>query len=225
MMGFSDPSTFFVGYSPSFLYPVRGLTWPMTDDPSFNTLGQRTQGSRLVMESNYQNPLHSFKLKYDVLYNDSDFLENPATDLQILYSFYAAMTGKFGQFLYKTREATVVHGALELPDTNGYVELTYSLGPFFNEPIQELNGATPTVYSVASGVFTDITTDCTFYAPASVAPYDGLVFTTSVDLSGKTLAWSGTWFYRVHFTDDSYTFTEFMYKLMNTGIGLEQIRI
>jgi hypothetical protein len=230
MLGFSDPSTFFIGFENdgSGTYPLRGLGWSMVDVPTFSTLEQKTESGREVMNSLYLNPLHEYKLTFNFLENDpsTDIEGNPDTDFRMLYSFYLAMTGRYGEFLYKTREATVVKGPLSLPDNNGYVEMVYSTGPFFYEPIQEMNQILPTIYKLNGTSYTDITGTCTFYTADSIPPYAGIVFSTTTTLTeGESLSWSGTWYKRVHFDKDSYSFDEFMYQLMKVGVGLSEVRI
>ena len=109
------------------------------------------------------------------------------------------------------------------PDANGYVELVYSLGSFFAESVQELNGATPTIRYNGFNV----TGDLTFYAPASVSPYDGITFkqTSGSPLSGGAFTADFNFFYRCHFDEDSISFEEFMYKLMKGGLNFSQERI
>lgn len=228
MIGFSDPSTFFIGFSGSGTYPLSGLGWSMVETPIFRTLDQTTQGGREVMNPLYLNPLHAWKLVYNVLNNEAPYSTNPDTDFRLLYSFYLAMNGRFNEFLFKTREAAVVKQELALPDTNGYVELVYANGPFFQESVQEMNSVLPTIYSynTVSQVYTDRTSDCSFYTAASIPPYSGIVFTSTYTLGeGEYFAWSGTWYYRCHFDKDSYSFEEFMYQLMKVGVGLSQVRI
>lgn len=229
VLGYSDPSTFFVGYystSGNEFYPLSGLGWSMSDTPQYSTLEQKTAGGRAVLNPLYQNPLHNFKLTFNVLNNEAAYGGNPDTDFRLLYSFYNQMAGKFGEFLYKPRESAVVHQPLALPDTNGYVELVCNLGPFFAESVQELNYQIPTVYRVNAGVYTDITSTCSFYTAGSIAPYPGIAFSTTTSLGvGDTLAASYNFFYRVHFDNDGYSFEEFMYQLMKVGIGLTHIRI
>jgi hypothetical protein len=55
---------------------------------------------------------------------------------------------------------------------------------------------------------------------SSIAPMT--CFTNAV---GEYYAISGTYYWRVHFDKDSYSFEEFMYALMKTGVGLSQVRI
>ena len=228
ILGFSDPETFFIGYTESGTYPMRGLGWDMVDSPTFNTLDQKTAAGREIMNSLYLNPLHEYKLVFNFLENDPalDIEGNPDTDFRMLYSFYLAMTGRYGEFLYRTREAVVVKGPLSLPDSNGYVELVYNTGPFFYESVQELNSVTPTIYVNTGTSYTDITSTCTFYTADSLPPYAGIVFTTTTTLTeGQSLVWSGTWYKRVHFDKDNYPFSEFMYALYKTGVGLSEARI
>jgi hypothetical protein len=214
-----------IGYTGSGVYPLTGLGWSMTDKPTFNTLTQNTAAGREVMNSLYLNPLHEFSLVFNVLHNDQTTAGNPDTDARMLFSFYYAQTGRYTEMLYQPLNSTVTHGPLALPDTNGYVELVYNTGPFFYESVQELNNATPTIYSVSGDTYTNITDTCTFYTADSVPPYSGIVFTTTTDLGADTLAWSGQWYYRVHFDKDSYDFEQFMYALYKTGVGLSQVRI
>jgi hypothetical protein len=228
ILGFFDPKTFFVGFTGSGVQTLQGLGWAMQEAPAFNTLDQKTQGGREVMNPMYLNPLHAFKLTYNFLENDPSLIlsGNSDTDFRILYSFFLAMNGRFQEFLYQTREASVVKQALAAPDANGYVEIVYSNGPFFSESVQEMNDLLPTIYSVNDGVYTDRTVDCSFYTADSIAPYSGIVFTSTYTLgAGEFFAWSGQWFYRVHFDKDSYSFSEFVYQIMKVGIGLSQVRI
>lgn len=228
ILGFSSPEEFFVGYTGSGVYTIAGLGWSMTDEPEFNTLDQKTQGGREVMNSMYLNPLHSFELVYNFLENQqaSSVEGNPDTDFRMMYSFYLAQTGRFQELLYKPRESTVTHGLLAAPDANGYVEIVYLTGPFFGESVQEMNGILPTIYVYNGSTYTDVTSTCTFYTAGSVSPYAGIVFTSTTTLSGgESFVWSGNWYYRVHFDKDKYSFEEFMYAVMKTGVGLSQVRI
>jgi Conserved hypothetical protein 2217 (DUF2460) len=233
VLGFSSPSQFFVGYyNPSDAganyYPMAGLGWNMTDTPTFNTLDSKSAGGRSVMNSLYQNPLHQFKLTFNFLENQSayNYSGNPDTDYRMLYSFYCQQKGKFGEFLYQPRESAVVHQPLALPDTNGYVELIYNLGPFSAESVQELNNVLPTIYMYNGSTYTNVTGTCTFYAAGSIAPYPGIVFTSTTTLSGdESFVASYNFFYRCQFDKDNYSFEEFMYALMKVGVGLSQVRI
>jgi hypothetical protein len=232
IMGFSSPSVFYIGWTGSGTYQIRGLDWSMTDNPTFNTLDQKTQGGREVMNSMYLNPLHSFKLVFNFLENDPalNIEGNPDTDYRMLYSFYTAMNGRFGEFLYQPRDSAFTHAPLALPDTNGYVELVLADGPFFSESVQEMNSVLPTIYvyspSGSPPGYTDVTSTCTFYTAGSVAPYSGIAFTSTTTLSGdEVFVMSGSAFWRVHFDKDNLSFEEFMYLLGKTGIGLSQVRI
>lgn len=221
-MGFSNPSTFFFGFGTT-IYQVSGLGWSMSETPAFNTLSASTAGGRDVRVSLYENPLHSWKLIWNFLEaQQSGYCTNPTTanDFSVLYSFYNAMTGKFGEFLYQPRDSAVVGQPLLAPDANGYVEIVHSTGPFFAESIQELNSAIPAIFNGG----TDITSTCTFYAAGSISPYSGVVFTTATTpLTALTANYD--YFYRVRFQEDKYDFEEFVYAIQKTGIGMQQVRL
>lgn len=221
VLGFSSPTSFYVGIGGS-TYPIRGLGWSVKDEPKFSTLKATSAAGRDIRVPLYQNPLHNFQLVFNFLENDPalNLSGNPDTDFRLLYSFYSAVTGAAGDFLYQPRESSVTGQALLLPDANGYTELVYSLGPFFNESVQELNGANPTIFNGA----TNITSSCTFHSPDSVAPYSGITFTTTTSpLTSLTANFS--LYYRCHWDKDQYSFEEFMYRLFKTGVGFNQIRI
>ena len=185
------------------------------------------------MNSLYSNPLHTFKLTFNFLENQSSYNAegNPDTDMRMLYSFYTAMTGRFGEFLYQPRDSAFTYQQLANPDANTYVEIVLADGPFFNESVQEMNGIAPTIYlynpSGSPPGFTNVTSDCTFYTAGSIAPYSGIVFAYSGSAltEGQYLAASGNYYWRVHFDKDNYNFEEFIYACMKTGIGLSQVRI
>ena len=235
MLGFSDPETFFFGFYPSDLYSVSGLGWSFNETPTYNTLAMNTPSGRDVRVALYVNPLHSWKMVWNFLEaQQATYSGNPtnATDFQTLYSFFNAMTGKFQEFLYQPRDSVVTGQALSAPDTNGYVELVHSLGPFFAESVQELNGAIPTIYLTTLSPYsvTDITSFCTFYAADSIQGYSGIVFTIGgesppFDFTGAELTANFDYFYRCHFADDKLTLEEFLYKVMKTGLNIEQVRI
>ena len=233
MIGFSDPRTFFFGFSPSFLYNVQGLGWSMEEAPGFNTLDQKTAGGREIMNPLYLNPLREWKLKFNFLENDpAKSLNQAGTDFEVLYSFYNSMTGKLGEFLYKPRESVVTDQALSVPDSNGYVEIVHSTGPFFAESVQDTNNVEPTIFAHIGGSIgtVDITSTCTFFTPASVGSYTGIVFTSTYLnnpslYAGQPITANYGLFYRCHFAEDKLSFEEFMYKLQKTGIGLSQVRV
>jgi hypothetical protein len=237
VLGFagSGPYTFFVGYTSGgneYFYTTAGPGWAITDSPSFNTLGQMSTGGRDVTTPLMQNPLHHFKLEYNYLSNNPANIKygNPDTDYRLVYSFYCTQLGRFGEFLYQPRGSAFTYAPLAAPDANGYVELVIQSGPFFAESVQEVNSVPPTIYvcnpSNTPPTYTDVTSTCTFYTAGSVAPYSGIVFTSTTTLTGaETFVMSGNYFYRVAFDKDSYSFEEFWNQAMTVGIGLQQTRI
>jgi hypothetical protein len=226
IIGFSSPSSFFIGYTGSGTMPLAGLGWSMTDKPQFNTLSQQTAGGRHITNPLYQNPLHNYSFVWNFVEGGQLTGSNLTTDAANLWSFYYSQTGGYNEFLYQTRESVVTHGPLANPDANSYVELVYNTGPFFYESIQELNNVTPTIYVYNGSSYTNVTDTCTFYTADSVPPYSGIVFYTTTTLSeGESLVWSGTWYRRVHFAKDDLSKEEFMYQLFKTGVELSEARI
>lgn len=221
---------FYVGYTGSGSYIVSAPAWSMVETPAFNTLEQKTQGARSVRNPMYANPVHSWKLKIAYFSNNPALIRygNVDTDLRTFYSWWLSLKGKYADFLYQPMASVIVNTPLAAPDANGYVELVYNNGPFFSESVQELNNVTPSIYRVSGGVYTDITSYCSFYTADSVSPYSGITFTIEEGHgpSGEeTLAWSGVWYYRCHFLKDAMSFEEFFRLMYSTGIDIEQVKI
>lgn len=179
------------------IFPVLpGLSWSVTKTPMFSTRIQESVSGRELRAAYFKTPRWRFSLSYDVLRATAE------AELQELMGFYNLMQGSFESFLYRDPSDNAV--AASIFDVSDGIKRTYfltrKLGQYV-EPIAALQD-TPKVFidAVETTAFTvDLAkASITF----SVAP-----------AAGKTLTWTGGFYYRVRFANDELQFDEFMKNL------------
>jgi uncharacterized protein (TIGR02217 family) len=176
-----------------------GITWGSSKAPSFNTQSFRAASGFEVRAALMQYPLWTFTLSYELL---RDNVAN--NELKTMVGFFNARKGAFEAFLYTDpSDNTVTLGNFGTGNgsTLGF-QLSRSLGGF-SEPVQNLN-TTPSIY--VNGVLKTLTTD---YSISST----GLVTFVTAPAAGAALTWSGTFYYRVRFVNDTAEFSQFLYNL------------
>lgn len=89
------------------IYPaaVKGLTWSVVKTPAFNTIPQKCSSGDEVRIAQQQNPLWSWKLIYEYLYDyyrspQNTMAYSPATDLRELMGFFLQHKAMFDDFLF-----------------------------------------------------------------------------------------------------------------------------
>lgn len=176
-----------------------GLKWGTTKTPIWKTLIQESVSQRELRASFVSYPVYQLSLSYEVLRAATAYQE-----LQSLIGFFNARRGAWDDFLYLD------------PDDNSVTDFQFGTGDGstkifqiarsyggFVEPVQNLNGApiikvggtlkaTPADYSVSStGQVTFLT------APGA----------------GAAVTWSGSYYWRVRFLQDSCDFSVFLKDL------------
>ena len=152
-------------------------------------------------------PLYQFKLKYEFLRSSAAYLE-----LQTLAGFFLARQGSFDSFLYTDPDDnTVTNQVIGTGDgSNKVFQLvrTYGAGGFtLTEPVHNTN-STPVIK--VDGVTKAVTTDYTISAT-------GLVTFVTAPANTKSVTWTGTFYYRCRFKDDSSDFDKFMQDLWSNS--------
>lgn len=174
-------------------YP--GLAWSVMKVPMWSTKIQKSVNGRELRAAYYQNPIWKFTMSFDVLRAKAALHE-----LQDLMAFYNLRMGSFDSFLYKDlSDFTATAQQIGTGNgTNKKFRLLHSIGSWV-EPI----GYTDNITQVkVNGVVT------TAYSA------DGESITlTSAPGSGAAVTWSGTFYYRVRFNNDSADFDNFMKDL------------
>ena len=192
----------------ALIFPtLPGLAWSVTKTPTFQTRIQRAASGRESRALDYPYPLWQFALVYDFLRDD------PAAgydELRTLLGFFMLCQGAFRPFLFEDpSDRRVIGQPIGVGNASTTVfQLQRAIGARlpgggFLEPISAPN--------VVSAVYFDGITQ----NPASynVDPESGLVTFATAPGSGLIITADFTYYFRCRFTDDSYEFENFMYRL------------
>jgi uncharacterized protein (TIGR02217 family) len=192
----------------ALIFPtLPGLAWSVTKTPTFQTRIQRAASGRELRALDYPYPLWQFALVYDFLRDDPTAGYD---ELRTLLGFFMLCQGAFRAFLFEDPSDREVAGqpigvgnasttAFQLQRAIG---ATLPGGGFF-EPISAPN--------VVSAVYFDgITQDPASY---NLDPDNGLLTFATAPGSGLIITADFTYYFRCRFTDDSYDFENFMYRL------------
>ncbi len=175
-----------------------GITWGSTKSPEWKTITQESVSGKELRASLMSYPRWTYTLSYEFLRGGS------LAELQTLVGFFNARRGMFDDFLYTDPDDnTVTAQQFGVGDgaATGFA-LVRSYGGF-SEPVQNLNSA-PSIY--VNGVLKVLTTD---YTVSSL----GVVTFVTAPASGAVLTWSGTYYWRVRFLQDSSEFGNFLKDL------------
>lgn len=179
------------------VFPVlAGLDWNVVKTPVWKTKIQEAISGKELRAAFMSYPLWKFSLSYTVLRADSVNAE-----LQSLMGFFLARQGMFDSFLYTdpTDKSVIGQNFGTGDGTTTAFQLVRSLGAF-SEPIQNVNGA-PTIYvnGTATTAFTLGST--------------GIVTFTTAPAAATALTWTGNFYFRCRFLQDSSDFDNFMNNL------------
>ena len=178
---------------------LAGIAWPVMKAPQWKTVNQQITSGREVRVGLMSYPLYRMALTYDLLragtVNGSAF-----TELQTLMNFYNARGGMLDDFLFDDEaDNTVTDSLFGVGDGNTTVfQLTRTLiANGYGEPVTNLNG-TP--------VIKDNGANASNYSISAV----GVVTFNSAPAVGHNMTWTGGFYYRCRFDDDSNEFERFM---------------
>ncbi len=179
------------------LFPaLAGLGWNNTKAPKFNTIVQTSVSMAELRGSFASTPVYTFTLTFDLLRDNTTFNE-----LKQLIGFFLARQGSYDSFLYADPSDSIATlqpfgtgdgstTAFQLARQMGY--FTEGLSNVALSPAIYVNGALQTSgYSVSGG----------------------LVTFGSAPGAGAALTWSGTYYFRCRFVNDTQEFEEFMLNL------------
>lgn len=188
----SDPM---LGMSGGNVFPtLPGLGWDVKKTPVFKTLVQESQSGRECRLALMSYPIWEFELSFSVLRGDSGLAE-----MQQLAGFFIKQKGQFGAWFYADPDDfTVNNHAIGVGNgTNAQFQLTRSMGGMV-EPVMYPNN----IVMLVNG-----------YPVAHINETLGVVTLSSPPASGASVAWSGSFYYRCRFKEDSAQFNQFAYKL------------
>jgi uncharacterized protein (TIGR02217 family) len=181
------------------VFPVLpGLGWSVTKTPHWSTVIQKAVSGKELRAALMSYPLYRIALTYEVLRAGAAYAE-----LQTLIGFFNNRQGAFDSFLYDdTSDNTVT--AHSFGTGNGSTtafQLVRALGGN-TEPVMNLN-SNPSIY--VAGALKTPTTDYTLN--------NGMVTFAAAPANGAALTWTGGYYYRCRFLQDSADFENFLYQL------------
>jgi uncharacterized protein (TIGR02217 family) len=179
---------------PGTLASMPGLAWSVTKVPTFNTKSQLSVGNAELRASFTPYPLWKWTLVYSVLIQGAPFAH-----YETLLGFYLERLGSFDSFLYDDpSDDAVVDQPFGVGDgATTTFQLVRTLGGF-TEPVYNVNAIT--AVKVAG-------TPTSAYTQAG-----GLINFSSAPAAAAALTWTGSYYWRVHFSDDTNTFEQFAYQ-------------
>ena len=179
----------------SLVLPVTsGLKMERSKSPEWKTITHVATSGKESRTAMMSYPRWSFSIQYEFLQQDT-----LKTELTAFIGFYNQLQGGYDTFLYDDPyDNTVTNQAFGTGDgTSKSFQLVRNMGGFI-EPLKDLNsapiiqkdGVTTTAYTIANGIVT---------------------FTTAPELN-SVLTWSGTFYFRCRFKEDSLSFDQFMFQ-------------
>lgn len=173
-----------------------------TKTPQWSTQIQRATSGYEARLAYFSVPIWKWVLDYEFLRTYGSYVE-----FQTLANFFNARQGSYDSFLYDDpTDNTVPAGTPQTIGTGDGTTVAFQLGRSLVaaglfEPIYNLN-ATPILYD--NGVVVNplnYTVSATGLVTFGVAP-----------VAGHIVAWSGTYYWRCRFEEDTYDFDYFAYK-------------
>jgi hypothetical protein len=214
---------------PIFPSNVRGLTYPVTKTPGFNTVVQSAPNLLATTVAQTYNPAWTWELIYEFLKEDpNDLLSGSTyTDYRLFQGFLLQAQGQANSFLFDDPTDDYVGPALILGSPNPHAQLQlvndgagnyYSpiqrnFGGQFYEDITDLNGA---IAVYANGILQNSVSGGTAGAYTIVGPglalpgssYMGLVIKWAAMPTGPINA-QFNFYFRVRFPEDKTGISQF----------------
>jgi uncharacterized protein (TIGR02217 family) len=190
----------------SLVYPtnIRGLQFPIVRTPVFKTNIQESPSGKESALSYQVYPRIRFQLSYELARDDV-----ATSELRALFGLFEAMQGRYDTFLFTDPDFSSVTAENFGTGTGSQTQFQLTAkfqntgGPGWPSLIQNLNGA-PSIFVngvLKTGGGVDYTLGTT-----------GIVTFTSAPAAAAALTWTGSFYYRCRFTQDTMDFVKFMYK-------------
>ena len=184
----------------SLVFPtLPGLEWNVVRAPVWSTSKKESVSGRRFAVANYSFPRYKYRLSYSVLRQSTAF-----TELSQLVGLFNKCYGDFDSFLWTDPDDFTVtaQGIGTGDNATRAFQLVRNFGGFI-EPVYDVNSA-PQIY--VDGVLKTLTTD---YSVSST----GVVTFVAAPTAGQAITWTGTYYRRVVFSQNSLEFNKFMQAL------------
>lgn len=179
-----------------------GLKWGTIKSPMWSTGIQKAASGRELRGSFFSFPRYKISLGYEVLRSGA------LAELQAMVGFFNARRGSFESFLYLD------------PEDNAVVDQPFGVGAAGQTQFQLVRtygGYVEPVLApqlmVHGGVGPRIMVNGAAQTSGYTVGEDGLVTFASAPAAGAVLSWSGIYYWRCRFMQDSADFERFLYQL------------
>lgn len=180
--------------------------------PVFDTQKQVSSSGYEVRADRMSYPLYNITIGYALLLDDDTRDQNaadfgdPTNRFRRIWGFYLARQGSKDSFLLRDPQDDHVtdqlFGVGDATLTQFQLMRTTGIGQTFDEPVMNVNVITNIKKNgVALVNPTDYTISATGLVTLAVAPANGLLMT-----------WTGTYYYRCRFVDDTQDFEQFLHN-------------
>lgn len=175
-----------------------GLMFDSTKTPTFNTRVQTAVSGREARAAFYSYPIWDFSLSYE-------FLRESVGEMQALAGFFMQRAGQFDSFLYlDPNDNSVTDAAIGIGNgSNKTFQLLRAFGGF-SEPVMNVK----TITNVKVGGVQTM---------AYTVNGSGVITFATAPASGAAVTWSGTFYFRCRFKQDTAEFSQFMWRLWELG--------
>lgn len=194
-----------------------GLTWAVVKRRISSTIVVQNASGKEVRVPQWQDPIYEFEFTYELLRDDPTagaFLIAGFTEFMSLVGFINARQGSFDSFLYLDPNDNTATGESCMPATGDGSNKLFQLarqvgGNGYSEKIQNTVGA-PGIYLAG-----------TLQSSGYTVSDTGLVTFTTAPPSGHAVQWSGNFYFRCRFSDDSQDFVNFTARMWNTSNAIK----
>ncbi|AEV24625.1 Conserved hypothetical protein 2217 (DUF2460) [Azospira oryzae PS] len=177
---------------------IPGLAWDNTKTPVFSSVVRTAASGKELRAAFYSYPLWDFKLSYELLRNST---VNGINELKTVLGFFLSRQGKFDSFLYEDPyDCAIADQQIGIGNgSNKVFQLVRDFGGFL-EPV--MNVKQVDAIKVGGVATTDYSIDS-----------KGKITLTTAPTSGQVVTWSGGYYFRCRFKEDTAEARQFMYKL------------
>lgn len=194
----------------SALFPtLPGLGFPVVREVTYKTLNDESLSRRVGTLALQQFAVRQWTLPFEVL---RDYVST--SDLRALHGLFNSLRGRFDSFLYLDPIYNTVtaepFGTADGTTKDFQIIATFknSGGPGGPDIIQNFV-ALPSIFDNGSAA-----------GPYVLGP-TGIVTFATAPTAGHALTWTGSFYYRCHFLDDSMELTQFMNKFWSPSQGIQ----
>lgn len=205
---------------------LKGLTFSTIKRPIFSTnTGEHVSGNQVRLGM-WSNPKWEWDLQWDFLPDDgASFTGSNASDLKTLMGFYLFVQGSLMTFAYQDPDdfSTIASQCGIGDGTTTTFTFHRTFGGSDGQATEPIGFLwTSQAYSV---LVNGSVVDPSAYTVNTDTPYNQTVTFGTAPASDAVVAWTGDFYYSVHFKDDQYDFEKWAYRLwIQKKITLESTR-